>query len=776
MGIDEFISFSQNYKPLAERKLESFRTRELIKEARSGNWRPDNINLSQFYESFIGITTDEEWPELRETIMRLEELEADIFNPVFHLREDQNQLCEEYLKTIMFDHTQHLTEARIGKDLANIIHAAQTKYGANFAYQFGLRDFNPYTVSTLKPQQLRQILSSIKQRAQQEGDQQMLAAVGRYERIRQLDNARKQAKRQQAAGFPQAQAAVPGTPAQAAPVAPDPVMMQQTPQQVVQNTEAQIEQMKKQGVPKQTLLQTLGSKIKKAVASGKGTAVEFLKKYKDDIIGIAKAAGYAFSAAKFSAVFAPFGPIGWCAGVLVGIGVAYVTKKFGAAAAEMGKEKLAPIIIKALQEKQAKVKNKTLKNILGAIVSPRGKAIITTLCTVVSAVAVGMITAGSFYSLAKSLVGALSAIPGISVNAAAALAEVNVDPDLKLEVDTGAEEVDAALGGGESAASVPEIQHYSHEQIAGMKAGDVLADGRTVLQGDINHSAKVLADRLADTEMPPEDVGNVVDKVMANMSDTGNPEEAAEVAYKAALDSGLPEAEAGEIGEQVEKVFEETAEAAPPIEAPNGAEGGDIAEVPNLPPTGNGTIDTGALGEKIEDIMRNGHGTKEAFRELGQLIRQVPGFKDATIHYIDGSTLITKAGDPTVYGIWDGNLLPSPNFTLGSGGTPIWTGGGAGAAANGLADAGQAAGGQNIFHKIFDRFIEKVGDDNRISFQQQPGMRLAGYVKPQGLNVGWKPTGIEVNIDPVAEGFTPVYSNLDPDSARVLTTTYYSLR
>lgn len=103
--IDKFIKYVDRYTSLKERDQTLKENNQILREASEGKWIPQ-IKLSEFYRDLSYAVTDEDWPILREYIIKMEDLEDKIFSPTFQLKENKNKLLEQYAKVCIFKDNQ----------------------------------------------------------------------------------------------------------------------------------------------------------------------------------------------------------------------------------------------------------------------------------------------------------------------------------------------------------------------------------------------------------------------------------------------------------------------------------------------------------------------------------------------------------------------------------------------------------------------------------------------------------------------------------------------
>jgi hypothetical protein len=109
-------SFFDWYDTYNSKKLKE----SVIQEAKDCESIPHE-RMSKVYRIFESYVDDEEWLELRETIIDLENLEKKIFHQGFEfaLKEDQSKILENYAKSYTFDTSIHLVESYDSVELWN---------------------------------------------------------------------------------------------------------------------------------------------------------------------------------------------------------------------------------------------------------------------------------------------------------------------------------------------------------------------------------------------------------------------------------------------------------------------------------------------------------------------------------------------------------------------------------------------------------------------------------------------------------------------------------
>ena len=213
------------------------------------------------------------------------------------------------------------------------------------------------------------------------------------------------------------------------------------PPQIEAKLDNEVENIVNQAIQKkdgQGGLSRLKSLIADKAKKFGGVTSDFLKKHAKKIKVLTSIGAAAIGVAKVVPLFLPFGPAGWVVGVVLGVTLGLLTKKAAIKGSQLGKDKLAPLIIRTAQEQAAKAKNPILKTVWLSLVGPRGKAVVEILCTIIGGVAGGAIVGGGGLALIRNLGPQLfqaftAAVPDLITVAA--------DPAMQAELMANAHEV-----------------------------------------------------------------------------------------------------------------------------------------------------------------------------------------------------------------------------------------------------------------------------------------------------------------------------------------------
>jgi hypothetical protein len=453
---ESMVSLNSILSPYKKKKKEL----EVIREAKRGNWIPE-VKLSKFYESVMHLTTDEEWPILREAILDMQDLERKIFSNKFKLQEAgvRNRLLEQYARVGSLSNMQQLRERGVPVSKTEEIDRKKHKADLDAARRAKLKAIGGNTRTSLASQ-------GIQSYKDKNGETQ-------YRRISDITK-------------------------------PDSIVNSEG-SDIEDIAAAKAQEIAKSNLPakeKLKKIQNLSVQVKEeAPIEEKKGILSFLKRIGGAIAKsagkIATAVGYGLSAFKFGGIFAPLGPVGITVGALIGLLAAYVTKKVGKAAANMGAAHLYPIVLKGI--KSLAGKRGPLGPVAAAIAeSPKCQKWLRLLCTILPAVLTGAVFAGSLVSVAKSLVGMLQSVQGVAVAAEAAAAAIPSDPEVQSAAEiinsgTADNMIDTPFGQMDLNNTSPQYQE-AIKILTNGGPGTQMPNGYTLTEGDINWAKTFIDD------------------------------------------------------------------------------------------------------------------------------------------------------------------------------------------------------------------------------------------------------------------------------------------